>query len=124
MPFTVGEGDPADGEFPERYSGEISMGVGFHLSATYPNLDGGQSGDDWLAEVAAWVEAHETEPLMVCRQAHCDKGEPALFVHVHPGAEEIEFCVPEPGRLIASATSRNQWAVRGPRGVRMPSCSG
>ena len=55
------------------------MGVGFHLSATYPNLDGGQSGDDWLADVAAWVEAHETEPLMVCRQAHCDKGEPALF---------------------------------------------
>ncbi len=79
------------------------MGVGFHLTASYPTIDGGPSPEDWLAEVAAWLERHETEPLMLCRHAECDHGEPALFVEVHPGAEEVELCVPESGRLVASA---------------------
>jgi hypothetical protein len=78
------------------------MGVGFHLTASYP-LTHGQSAEEWLGEVAAWLEAHEEEPLMVCRHDQCEHGEPALFVHIHPGAEEMEFCVPEPGKLVASA---------------------
>jgi hypothetical protein len=53
--------------------------------------------------VGAWLEAHEEEPLMVCRQARCEHGEAALFVHIHPGAEEVELCAPEPGRFLASA---------------------
>ena len=51
----------------------------------------------------AWFERHEEEPLIRCRHAHCDEGEPALFVEIHPGAEEVEFCVPAPGRLVVSA---------------------
>ena len=78
------------------------MGVGFHLTASYPLADA-QSAEDWLTDVAAWLEGHEEEPLMVCRHDHCEHGEAALFVHVHPGAEEMELCVPEPGKLIASA---------------------
>src|SRR5437870_41727 len=79
------------------------MGVGFHLTANYPTAGTGESAADWLEQVAAWLEGHEAEPLMLCRAAQCDHGEPALFVQIHPGAEEVELCVPEPGRLIASA---------------------
>ncbi len=79
------------------------MGVGFHLAASSPDLLDGAAIEDWLGEVAAWLEAREGEPLLACRPARCDKGEPALFVTVHPGAEELEFCVPEAGHLIASA---------------------
>src|SRR6516164_8296217 len=79
------------------------MGVGFHLTANYPISEAGQSAEDWLLQVAAWLEADEAEPLVLCRAVRCEKGEAALFVQVHPCAEEIELCVPEPGRLIASA---------------------
>jgi hypothetical protein len=79
------------------------MGVGFHLTANYPITEAGPSAEDWLQQVAAWLEADEAEPLVVCRPARCAHGESALFVQVHPCAEEIELCVPEPGRLIASA---------------------
>ena len=79
------------------------MGVGFHLTATYAIDDPGQSAEDWLERVAAWLEADEAEPLVLCRPARCEHGETALFVQVHPCAEEVELCVPEPGRFIASA---------------------
>jgi hypothetical protein len=79
------------------------MGVGFHLAGSYASRGEGDSPADWLGEVAAWLQAQEEEPLMHCRTGRCEHGEAALFVHVHPGAEELEFCVPEPGRVIASA---------------------
>jgi hypothetical protein len=83
--------------------GYVLMGVGFHLAASYPVLDATQTPEDWLEQVAAWLQGHEEEPLMLCRPARCDHGEAALFVEVHPGAEEVEFCVPEPGHFVACA---------------------
>jgi hypothetical protein len=78
------------------------MGVGFHLCASFPTA-GVEPAEEWLEELAFWLERHEEEPLMMCRLARCEDGEPALFVEVHPGAEEVEFCIPEPGRLVATA---------------------
>jgi hypothetical protein len=79
------------------------MGVGFHLAASYPILDAAQTPEEWLQELAAWLQQHEEEPLMLCWPAVCESGKAALLVEVHPGAEEVELCVPEPGRLIACA---------------------
>jgi hypothetical protein len=78
------------------------MGVGFHLMASFASPDAAQAPEDWLEELGAWLQGHEGEPLMICRYARCDHGEPALFVEVHPGAEELEFCIPEPGKFVAS----------------------
>jgi hypothetical protein len=79
------------------------MGVGFCLTARYRSSEYGQSGEDWLDQLAAWLEGHEEEPLMFCRQGSGDDDQPTLFVHVHPSAEEVEFTVPEPGLLAVSA---------------------
>jgi hypothetical protein len=79
------------------------MGVGFHLTASYPCSGDGASAEDWLEEVGAWLERREEEPLLLCRLGRCEHGEAALFVDVHPGAEELEICVAEPGSMVASA---------------------
>jgi hypothetical protein len=79
------------------------MGVGFHLTARFVDAGAGQAPEDRLEELATWLLGHEEEPLMLCRYARCDHGEPALFVEVHPGAEELEFCVADAGTLVVSA---------------------
>ena len=43
------------------------MGVGFYLTGTYAGEELGPTPDDWLEQVAAWLERHEEEPLMLCR---------------------------------------------------------
>jgi hypothetical protein len=79
------------------------MGVGFHLTASYSACVDALSPEDWLDEVATWLAGHEAEPLLRCRLGRCEHGEAALFVEAHPGAEELELCVAEAGRLVASA---------------------
>lgn len=79
------------------------MGVGFALAGTYRPATPGQSSEDWLAHVGAWLEGHETEPLLLARSGVDDAGCPALFVHVHPCADEVSFVVPEPGRVVVAA---------------------
>jgi hypothetical protein len=73
------------------------MGVGLFLTGTYASDVVGQSADDWLEQVAAWLESHEEEPLMLCHRAANDAEQPTLFVHMHPCAEEVEISVPAPG---------------------------
>lgn len=73
------------------------MGVGLFLTGTYASDVVGQSADDWLEQVAAWLESHEEEPLMLCHRAGDEAEQPTLFVHMHPCAEEVEISVPTPG---------------------------
>jgi hypothetical protein len=79
------------------------MGIGFCLTGAYEVRAFGQSPEDWLDEVAAWLEGRETEPLMDCRVGTDDQDRPSLYLQVHPSAEEVEFTVPAPGRLVVSA---------------------
>lgn len=82
------------------------MGVGLYLTGTYPTDSAGDSPEDWLEQVAAWIESHEEEPLMLCRIGTDDDDEPILNVQIHPCAEEIEFRTPEPGVChVAAKTS-------------------
>ena len=73
------------------------MGVGLFLTGTYSSGAADQSADDWLEQVAAWLEGHEEEPLMLCHRAANDADQPTLFVQMHPCAEEVEISVPAPG---------------------------
>ena len=82
------------------------MGVGFYLTGTFPGEAVGQTPVDWLEQVAAWLESHEEEPLMLCRLGQNGHDEPTLYVQVHPCAEEVEFSVPAPNVcLIVAKTS-------------------
>jgi hypothetical protein len=79
------------------------MGVGLCLIGTYPSDPVGHSAADWLERVAAWIEGHEEEPLMMCQMGTTDNDEPVLFVRIHPCAEDVEFRTPEAGVCIVSA---------------------
>ena len=76
------------------------MGVGLYLNGTFP-LE--QSSDDWLEEVASWLESHEEEPLMFCQFGENDAAQPTLFLQVHPCAEDVEISMPEPGVCLVNA---------------------
>ena len=81
------------------------MGVGLYLTGTFP-IEGrhkGHKAENWLEEVAAWLEIKETEPLILCHQGKNNEEQPALFVQIHPCAEDVEITVSEPGRVYVAA---------------------
>jgi hypothetical protein len=78
------------------------MGVGLYLTGTFPG-SGDSSREEWLAEVAAWLEGHEEEPLMVCQHGANDAEQPTLFLQIHPCAEDVEISVPELGVCVVAA---------------------
>jgi hypothetical protein len=79
------------------------MGVGLYITGTYPSVLAEQSPDDWLAQVAAWIESHEEEPLMLCHEGVNGSEHPTLFVQIHPCAEDVEISVPESGICLVNA---------------------
>lgn len=79
------------------------MGVGLYLTGTYPSDGVSQSAEDWLEQVASWIEGHEEEPLMICQAGANQDEQPALSVQIHPCAEDVEIVVPEPGVCVVSA---------------------
>ncbi|HZZ82186.1 MAG TPA: hypothetical protein VFE62_27055 [Gemmataceae bacterium] len=79
------------------------MGVGLYLTGTYESGAIGQSAEDWLEQVASWLEGHEEEPLMLCHRSANDANQPTLFVQMHPCAEEVEISVPTPGMCAVVA---------------------
>jgi hypothetical protein len=76
------------------------MGVGLYLTGTF-SLD--KPIEDWLEQVASWLESHEEEPLMHCQFGETDEGQPTLFVEIHPCAEGVEISSPEPGACLVTA---------------------
>src|SRR5438046_2780898 len=82
---------------------EIIMGVGLYLTGTYPSDGVSQSAEDWLEQLAAWIEGHEEEPLMICQAGVNRDEQPVLSVQVHPCAEDVEITVPEAGVCVVSA---------------------
>lgn len=79
------------------------MGVGLYLTGTFPSDAVEPSPEDWLDEVAAWLESHEEEPLMVCQRGTNSAEHPTLYVQIHPCAEDVEISVPETGLCLVTA---------------------
>lgn len=79
------------------------MGVGLYLTGTYVSDEVGQSPEDWLEQVASWLERHEEEPLMFCESGVNSDDHPCLSVQIHPCAEDVEICVPEAGVCVVGA---------------------
>lgn len=75
-------------------STDHSMGVGLYLTGIHPSDGVNPSREDWLEQVAAWLEGHEEEPLMICRMGQTAEGDPALYVQIHPCAEDVEVRAP------------------------------
>jgi len=76
------------------------MGVGLSVTGTF-SLD--KPVEDWLEQVASWLENHEEEPLMTCHFGKSEEDQPTLFVKLHPCAEDVEISSPEPGVCLATA---------------------
>ncbi len=82
------------------------MGVGLYLTGSYVAADLDHEPEDWLDEVATWIEGHESEPLMMCHIGEDDEGIATLFLQAHPCAEDVEVRVPAPGQVsVAAKTS-------------------
>ena len=85
------------------------MGVGLYLNGRYRSPKGKDAIDAWFAGVRRWLESDLGngdfwgEFLIRCRRGRTHNGHQALFVDLHPAGEEVEFIVPEPGRLTVSA---------------------
>jgi hypothetical protein len=83
------------------------MGVGLYLKgqvATEGKLRRAEA-EAWLKEVARWLPGAAGECWLGCRQGRRQEKWPALFVRLHPGAEEVELWLTASGRLTASATT-------------------
>ncbi len=81
------------------------MAVGLHLTGRYRPGDAEQAPEEWLNLVAAWLEGHEEEPLMLCRRGESVAGLPLLSVQVHPCAEDVELTAAAHGRLAVAAST-------------------
>jgi hypothetical protein len=79
------------------------MGVGLYLTGIFPSDDGESAADEWLNEIASWIESHEEEPLMVCQQGMNSADHPTLFMQIHPCAEDVEISVAEAGVCLVTA---------------------
>jgi hypothetical protein len=85
------------------------MGVGLYLNGSYSTSRQDDPVGDWLAGISKWFEEEIDGDrfwgyfLTRCRQGTTYNGAPALFVFIHPAGEEVEFIVPEPGRITVSA---------------------
>src|SRR5262245_38326120 len=87
------------------------MGVGLYLQGRY-RASAKKSKDPagaWLERVADWLDNDVGGDkfwgnfFKQCQLGTTHDDEPALFVAIHPAGEEVEFIVPEPGRVIVSA---------------------
>jgi hypothetical protein len=77
------------------------MGVGLSLTGRYAENPNG--AEDWLEGVVSWIERHAGEPLERVRLGRDGEENPAVLASLHPGAEDVEIAVPEPGRVVVSA---------------------
>jgi hypothetical protein len=77
------------------------MGVGLSLSGRYAGAP--DDAEEWLERVGSWIERHAGEPLERVRLGRDGDENPAVIASLHPGAEDVEIAVPEPGRVVVSA---------------------
>jgi hypothetical protein len=87
------------------------MGVGLYLNGRYKSARKRTNNPvrDWLTRIEAWFEKDISGDavwgnfITCCRHGTTYDHKPALFVTIHPAGEEVEFIVPEPGRVLVSA---------------------
>src|SRR5260370_10969814 len=83
------------------------MGVGLYLKghiAAEGKLARAEAAS-WLKQVARCLPEAAGECWLGSRQGRRDGKWPALFITLHPGAEEVELWLTVSGRLTASATT-------------------
>jgi hypothetical protein len=85
------------------------MGVGLYLNGSYkPPARKKDPVDAWLQAVSNWFDEDIAGDdfwghfFTRCRIGRTYDGKPALFVYIHPAGEDVEFQVPESGRVIVS----------------------
>src|SRR5262245_61329144 len=86
------------------------MGVGLYLNGRVqlPAKKKDPVGD-WLESISNWFNEDIAGDelwghfITTCRLRKTQDKKPALFVSIHPAGEDVEFIVPEPGRIIVSA---------------------
>jgi hypothetical protein len=79
------------------------MGVGLYLGGRYEPPTGSDMPGGGLDEIESWLEENAGEPLGNLEQATNHEGRLTLFANFHPTAEDVEFWIPEPGRVAVSA---------------------
>jgi hypothetical protein len=83
------------------------MGVGLWLAGRFEA--GERSAETWLATLQDWFDEDLAADsvwgnlLTRCRLGRTHDDHPALFVQLHPGAEDVDFFIPQEGRLVVSA---------------------
>ena len=80
------------------------MSVGLSLHGTVPRIPGAEPQPD-LHRVQRWMRAHCGETLVSAREAEDSERRAALYVLLHPAAEEVEFVRTAPGTLSVSANT-------------------
>jgi len=84
------------------------MGVGLYLNGRYQPSATDDPAGDFLDSIANWCDEDIAGDdlwgnfLIDHRRGETHDGNPALFVSIHPAGEDVEFIVPEPGRIIVS----------------------
>src|SRR5688572_27842637 len=86
------------------------MGVGLYLNGSYDlAAETDEAVADWLEDMSSWFDEEISgDPFwgnffLRCRTGETHDGRPALYVFIHPAAEEVDIIVPEPGRVTVSA---------------------
>ena len=85
------------------------MGVGLNLVGAIERrglFGRAQSSSSWLEEAGRWVWKAAREPLESARLAEGERGVEALYLKLHPAAEEVELAAAEEaGRIIVAAST-------------------
>lgn len=86
------------------------MGVGIYLQGRYRSPAKKKNAvEGWLADVRSWFDAGIAgddiwgDIPIGARDDISHDDHPAVFLDLHPAAEDVEVIVPEPGRVIVSA---------------------
>lgn len=61
--------------------------------------------EQWMEEIDTWLDTHGGEPYQGARRGRSEDGKRTLFVNLHPAAEEVEFRLLSPSRLLVSANT-------------------
>ncbi|MBX9691277.1 MAG: hypothetical protein K2Z81_02765, partial [Cyanobacteria bacterium] len=78
------------------------MGVGIYLNG---RIQSAAEAEEFLGRVERWFEEISGDDIwsqftFTLKIGTAYSGEPALFAGIHPAGEDLEFLVPEPGRVV------------------------
>lgn len=78
------------------------MGLGIYLTGRIRT-----PAERFLRQAEAWAREHLSETLVRAVPRTNSEGQEALFLRLHPAAEDVELCLPDAGRVMLSAKTSN-----------------